>query len=193
MQEIAPGVWHWTALRESIGHVVSSYYLAGERVAIDPMLPPERPEWFRPEHAILTCRHHDREAWQFGCPVWVVAQGAHELEGRGEFRTYEWGGELPGGVVAHEVGALSPDETALHIPAHRALAIGDAVIRWEADGPLDFVPDRFMDDPVRDKAGLRASFGRLLELAFDVLLLGHGNPGVGGAKEQLRAFFELPA
>ena len=191
MEEIAPGLWHWTALRESIGHRVSSYYLADERVVIDPMLPPERPEWFQPEHAILTCRHHDRDAWQLGCEVWVVEQGAHELEGRGEFRTYAWGDDLSGGVAAHEVGALSPDETALHIPAHDALAIGDAAIRWEADGPFDFVPDRFMDDPERDKAGLRASFARLLELDFDVLLLGHGNPVVGGAKEQLRAFAQV--
>jgi hypothetical protein len=75
-------VWHWTALRESIGHEVSSYYLAKERVVIDPMLSPEGTGWFRPEHAILTCRHHDRQAWQLGCTVWVVAQGAHELEGR---------------------------------------------------------------------------------------------------------------
>jgi hypothetical protein len=191
VNEIAPGLWHWTALRESIGHRVSSYYLADERVAVDPMLPPERPEWFRPEHAILTCRHHDREVWQLGCTVWVMARGAHELEGRGEFRTYEWGDELPGGVVTHEVGALAPDETALHIPAHRALAFGDAVIRWEADDPLDFVPDRFMDDPERAKAGLRAAFERLLELDFDLLLLGHGNPVVGGAKEQLRAFAQV--
>ena len=65
------------------------------------------------------------------------------------------------------------------------------MIRWEADGPFDFVPDRFMDDPERDKAGLRASFARLLELDFDVLLLGHGNPVVGGAKEQLRAFAQV--
>ena len=191
MEEVAPGVWHWTALRESIGHRVSSYYLAEERVALDPMLPPERPEWFRPEHAILTCRHHDRDAWQLGCTVWVVGQGAHELEGRGEFRTYAWGDELPGGVVAHEIGALSPDETALHIPVHRALALGDAAIRWEADGPLDFVPDRFMDDPERDKAGLRAAFERLLELDFDLLLLGHGDPVVGEAKQQLRAFSQV--
>lgn len=190
MQEIAPGLWHWTALRESIGSEVSSYYLADERVTIDPMLPPEHPDWFRPEHAILTCRHHDRDAWQLGCSVWVVAQGAHELEGRGEFRTYEWGEELPGGVIAHEVDALSPDETALHIPAHRALAVGDGVIRWDPDGPLGFVPDEFMDDPERDKAGLRAAFGRLLELDFDLLLLGHGDPVVGDAKEQLRAFLE---
>jgi hypothetical protein len=191
VDEIASGVWHWTALRESISSDVSSYYLAEERVAIDPMLPLEQPAWFRPEHAILTCRHHDRDAWKLGCTVWVVAQGAHELEGRGEFRTYAWGDELPGGVIACEVDALSPDETALHVPAHRALAIGDGVIRWEADGPLDFVPDRYMDDPDRDKAGLRAAYERLLELDFDLLLLAHGNPVVGDGKEQLRAFLQV--
>ena len=191
MDEIAPGLWHWTALRESIGRQVSSYYLAEERVAIDPMLPAERPDWFQPEHAILTCRHHDRDAWQLGGTVWVAEEGAHELEGRGEFRTFRWGHQLPGGVLAHEVGALTPDETALYVPAHRALAFGDAVIRWEADGPLDFVPDRFMDDPERDKAGLRASFERLLELDFDLLLLGYGEPIVGDAKEQLRAFSQV--
>jgi hypothetical protein len=190
MEEIAPGVWHWTALREPIGNDVSSYYLAEERVAIDPMLPPEQPEWFRPEHAILTCRHHDRDAWQLGCTVWVVAQGAHELAGRGEFRTYEWGDELPGGALAYEVGSLSPDETAIHLPGHRALAVGDGVVRWEDDGPLGFVPDRFMGDPERDKAGLRAAYRRLLELDFDLLLLGHGHPAVGDAKAQLRAFLE---
>ena len=189
--EIAPVVRHWRALRQTIGSEVSSHYLSEERVAIDPMLPPERPEWFRPEHVILTCRHHDREAWELGCPVWVVAQGAHEVEGRGEIRTFEWGDELPGGAVAHEVGALSPDETALHLPAHRALAVGDGLIRWEPDGPLSFVPDRFMDDPSRDKAGLRAAYERLLDLDWDLLLLTHGNPVVGDAKEQLRAFLEV--
>ena len=191
VDEIVPGVRHWRALRQTIGSEVSSYYLSEERVAIDPMLPPERPEWFRPEHVILTCRHHDREAWELGCPVWVVAQGAHEVEGRGEIRTFEWGDELPGGAVAHEVGALSPDETALHLPAHRALAVGDGLIRWEPDGPLSFVPDRFMDDASRDTAGLRAAYERLLALDWDLLLLTHGNPVVGGAKEQLRTFLEV--
>ena len=191
MDEIAPGLWHWTALRESIGHRVNSYYFAEERVALDPMLPPERPDWFQPEHAILTTRHHDRDAWRLGGTVWVVEQGAPELEGRGEFRTYAWGDELPGGLVAYEVGALSPDETALHSPAHRALAVGDGVIRWEADSPLDFVPDRFMDDPERNKAGLRAAYSGLLNLDFDLLLLAHGGPIVGDGKEQLRAFVEV--
>jgi hypothetical protein len=170
VKEIAPGVWHWTALRETIGSQVSSYYLANERVAIDPMLPPERPEWFQPENVLLTCRHHDRDAWQLDCAVWVVAEGAYELEGRGEIRTYEWGDELPGGVIAHEVG--------------------DGVIRRGQDGPLSFVSDRFMDDPEGDKAGLRAAYERLLDLDFDLLLLAHGDPVVGDAKRELGEFLE---
>ncbi|HET7571674.1 MAG TPA: hypothetical protein VFJ77_03285 [Gaiellaceae bacterium] len=185
MEEIASGLWHWTALRERIHHDVDSYYLAEERVAIDPMLPPERPDWFRPEHALLTTRHHDRGVWELDCEVWVVEQGAHELEGRGAFRTFRWGDELPGGVVAHEVDALSPDETAFHVPAHRALAVGDGVVRFEAGGPLSFVPDEWMDDAERTKAGLRAAYERLLELDFEHLLLAHGGPA---AKADLESF-----
>ena len=191
MQEIAPGLWHWTALRESIHSDVSSYYLAEEKVAFDPMLPVERPDWFTPEHVLLTCRHHDRDAWQLGCPVWVVEQGAHELEGRGDFRTFAWGDTLPGGIVAYEVDALSADETAFHIPAHNTLAIGDGVVRWPGSEALTFVPVEFMDDPERTKEGLRAAYRRLLdELEFEHLLLAHGDPVVGGAKDALRAFLD---
>ena len=192
MDEIAPGLWHWTALRETIGSEVSSYYLTAERVWIDPMLPPERPDWFQPEHAVLTCRHHSRDAWKLDCSVWVVEQGAHELEGRGEFRTFAWGDDLPGAMVACEVGALSPDETALHIPAHRALAIGDGVVRWRDVEGLTFVPDSLMDDPEATRAGLRAAYLRLLdELDFDHLLLAHGEPVVGTASEDLRKRVEV--
>ena len=192
MQEIAPGLWHWTASRDTIGKDVSSYYLVEERVVLDPMIPPERPEWFQPEHAILTCRHHSRDAWELGLVPWVVEQGAHELEGRGEFHTYAWGDELPGGIVACEVGALSPDETALHIPAHRALAIGDGVVRWEGVEGLTFVPDFLMDDPEETRAGLRAAYRRLLaQLEFDHLLLAHGDPVIGDAKQQLAALVEV--
>ena len=192
MDEIAPGLWHWTALRETINSEVSSYYLAAERVWIDPMLPPERPDWFRPEHAILTCRHHSRDAWKVDCTVWVVEQGAHELEGRGEFRTYAWGDELPGGIVACEVDALSPDETALHIPANDALAIGDGVVRWPGVEGLAFVPDFLMDDPEQTRSKLRAAYRRLLdELEFDHLLLAHGAPVVGTAKAELRVLVEV--
>jgi glyoxylase-like metal-dependent hydrolase (beta-lactamase superfamily II) len=196
MREIAPGLWHWTALRERIRHDVSSYYLAAERVVLDPMLPEEGLGWFeehgRPEHVLLTCRHHDREAWRlreaFGCTIHVVESGAHELEGRGEFATFAWGDELPGGIRAEEVDALSPDETAFWIPAHRALAVGDGVVRRPGRPGVSFVPDELMDDPEQTKAGLRAAFTRLLELVPEHLLLAHGDPVVGGAADELRAF-----
>jgi hypothetical protein len=187
VQEIAPGLWHWSAPRESIGgKEVSSYYLASERVVLDPMLPAERPDWFQPEHAILTCRHHSRAAWELGLEPWVVEQGAHELEGRGAFHTFAWGDELPGGILACEVNSLSPDETALYIPAHRALAIGDGVVRWQKGDGLGFVPDFLMDDPEQTRAGLRAAYRRLLdELEFDHLLLAHGEPVIGAGREEL--------
>src|SRR6202022_4919371 len=75
MREVAPGLWHWTARHEHIASDVSSYYLLGERVVIDPMLPAEGLAWFQargaPEHVLMTNRHHDRHAWRlreaFGC------------------------------------------------------------------------------------------------------------------------------
>ena len=192
MDEIAPGIWHWTALRETIGSEVSSYYLADERVAIDPMLPPERPDWFQPEHVLLTCRHHNRDAWELGCSVWVVEQGAHELEGRGEFRTYAWGDELPGGVRRVRGRRAEPRRDGpLHPGAPRARDRRRGRPLAEGRRPLGFVPD-CPDGRSRRRrgAGLRAAYRRLLELDFDHLLLAHGDPVVRDAKEQLRAFVE---
>jgi hypothetical protein len=196
VQEIAPGLWHWTARHEHIGTDVSSYYLLPERVAIDAMIPPEGLEWFKqrgtPEHVLLTNRHHDRHAWRlrdaFGCTVHCVRNGLHELEGRGDVEAFDFGDELPGGVMAQEVDAICPDETALHIPTYRALACADGVVRWRGRPGLSFVPDYLMDDPEQTKRGLREAYNRLLNLDFDLLLLAHGDPVVGGANDALQAF-----
>jgi hypothetical protein len=198
MIEIAPGVWHWTARRASIGAEVSSYYLESERVVIDPMIPLDGLEWFDqrggPEHAVLTNRHHDRDAWRlheaFGCVVHCIDNGVYELERRGPVEPFRFGDELPGDIVVHEVDAICPDETALHIPRHRALACADGVVRWRSGDELQFVPDYLMDDPERTKQGLRDAYGRLLGLDFDLLLLAHGEPVVGGARDALRGFVE---
>jgi glyoxylase-like metal-dependent hydrolase (beta-lactamase superfamily II) len=172
---------------------VSSYWLPEERVVIDPMVPDEGLDAFAntpPEHVLLTNRHHDRGAWQyverFGSTVHCVRQGLHELEGRGEVTPFDFGDELPGGITAYEVGAICPDETALHIPARGALACADGVVHY---GGLRFVPDDLMDDPEDTKAAVRAAYARLAEtLEFDNLLVAHGDPVVGGAREALREF-----
>ena len=196
MNEIAPGLWHWTARHEHISTEVSSYYLLSERVLIDPMIPAEGIEWFEetgaPEHVLLTNRHHDRHSWRlreaFGCSVHCVRNGLYELEGRGPVEPFDFGDELPGGVVVHEVDAICPDETALHITRHGALACADGVIRSGGSGELGFVPDWLMDAPEDTKRGLRQAYERLLDLDFDVLLLAHGQPVLSDGKEALRRF-----
>lgn len=195
MREISSGLWHWTARHPNIGSQVSSYYLVGERVALDPLLPADGLDWFSPhppEDVLLSNRHHSRDAFQlqeaFGAEVHCVRNGVYELEGRGRVTPFDFGDELPGAVHAHEVDAISPDETALHIPAHRALACADGVVKWRGGEELAFVPDQLMDDPPQTRAGLVSAYRRLLELDFDLLLLAHGDPVVGGGHEALAAF-----
>jgi glyoxylase-like metal-dependent hydrolase (beta-lactamase superfamily II) len=193
---ISPGIVHWTARHPHIGTDVSSYYLSDEHVLLDPMVPPDGLDWFEengpPTDVLMTNRHHDRDAWRFaerfGCRVHCVRNGLHEVEGRGQAVPFDFGDELPGGAVAYEVGAICPDECALHLPDHRALAVADGVMHYDG---LRFVPEQYMDDPERTKAGIREAYRKLAdELDFDVLLTAHGEPLVGGARAALRDFAE---
>jgi glyoxylase-like metal-dependent hydrolase (beta-lactamase superfamily II) len=196
VNEIAPGLWHWTGRHDHIRSDVSSYYLAESAVLIDPMIPAEGLAWFEqrgtPEHILLTNRHHDRESWRlreaFGCTVHCIRNGMYELDGRGPAEPFDFGDELPGGVVVHEVDAISPDETALYVPSHRALACADGVVRSRDSGHLAFVSDYLMDDPEETKEGLREAYRRLLDLDFELLLLAHGTPVLDDGKGALRAF-----
>jgi glyoxylase-like metal-dependent hydrolase (beta-lactamase superfamily II) len=199
MRELSPGLWHWTARHARINQNVSSYYLSEERVLIDPEPPPAGLEWFeehgRPTDIVLSNRHHDRDSWRFrerfGCTVHCVRNGIYELDGRGKVEPFDFGDELPGGIAAYEVDAICPDETALYIPAHRALACADGVVHRDDDGLLGFVPDFLMDYPEETKRGLRAAYARLAEeLDFDHLLLAHGHPITGTGRDALREFAE---
>ncbi len=199
VEELSPGLWHWTARHPHINLQVSTYFLSAERVLIDPMLPPEGPRWFRdqgaaPEHVLLTNRHHDRDAWrlrdEFGCEVHCAGNGVYELSGRGPVTPFDFGDELPGGIVVHEIDAICPDETALHLPAHRAVACADGVVEWPGSTGLTFVPDSLMDDPEETKRGLIRAYRRLLEVDFDHLLLAHGDPVTDDGKRALREFLD---
>jgi len=195
VQEILPGVFHWTARHPTIGIEVSSYCLADVRVLIDPLLPPEGLDWIAdhgpPTDVLLTNRHHWRHCSElieaFGVTVHASRPGMHEFGPDRPVTPFDFGDELPGRAVAHEVGAICPDESALHFPGEAMLACADGVIR-DGDGPLTFVPDGYMDDPQETKAGLATAYRRLLDLDFDTLLLAHGNPWVGGARGALQEF-----
>jgi hypothetical protein len=188
MREILPGVWHWTTVHERYGIEISSYLLGTEGVVIDPRVPDGGldavAEIAEPAVAVLTNRHHYRHAGRFaerfGTRVLVNRLGAQEFTNGEPVEFFDAGDELPGGLRSVPVGAICADETALHIPAHRAVAVADGLVRVPSDAPLRFVADALMHDPARTKAGLVDAYRRVLELDWDTLLLAHGHPLVGG-------------
>jgi hypothetical protein len=199
IEEIIPGVLHWTAFRDTIGEEVHSYCVPESRVLIDPMEPEEGVDWFAehgpPDQILLTNRHHYRHSARFverfGCRVLCQRDGLHEFEGGPEVHGFSFGDELAPGVTAERVAVLCPEETAFLISRGAgALSFADAVIRDDG-GPLRFVSDWLLgDDPEAVRSGLLDSLRQLLELDFDSVLLAHGSPIVGDGKDALREFVE---
>jgi hypothetical protein len=196
VEEIASGIWHWTETHPRIGIDVSSYFLAGPKALLDPLKPSDDDrldELGPPEEILLTNRHHRRHSLElrerFGCSIRAPAPGMHEFSEGEPVEPYSFGDALCGGkITAYEVGAICPDEAALHIPSLRALAVADGVINY---GGLRFVPDNYMDEPEQTKHNLKAAYARLAdELDFDHLLPAHGEPVVGDGREALKRFAE---
>jgi glyoxylase-like metal-dependent hydrolase (beta-lactamase superfamily II) len=197
MNEILPGVFHWTARHPKIGFDVSSYFISESGTVLDPMTPSEvGMDWFESAGPVqlvaLTNRHHDREAKafveEFGLgPVLVPDSGLHEFTDKAlDVRGYAAGEEIIPGILAHEVGAICPDDMALVIRSAGALAMADGLVHFE-DG-VRFVRDDYMDDPEQTKRELHGSLEQLLDIDFDTLLFAHGQPIVGGGKQALREF-----
>jgi len=197
MQEVLPGVYHWTARHPRINAEVSSYWLDEDGVLIDPLVPPgEGLDWFaqrptRPQAVLLSNRHHFREAARFGerfgCSIHCNRAGLHEFS-RGEpVVGFEIGDSLPGGIVACELDAICPDDTALYLAGRWCLPTAScAAVRAGQEGLLGFVPDWLMDEPAATERALLAACERLLEeLEFEHLLLAHGGPVVGNGRRLL--------
>jgi glyoxylase-like metal-dependent hydrolase (beta-lactamase superfamily II) len=196
VNEIAPGVFHWTAFHPNIKSDVSSYFLADSGIAVDPLLPDEGIEVLDGREAsqvVLTNRHHLRSSVEladaFGVPIRCHEAGLHEFEGGPAVEGFAWGDELAPGVTALEVDAICDEESALLIAAgDGVLSVADAVINYDG---LRFVPDQYLGEPAGEiKTAIREAYGRLLDEPFDTMLFGHGPPVVGGAKDALRRFVE---
>jgi hypothetical protein len=195
VRETLPGVHHWATVHPRWKILRHSHWLAAERVLIDPGIPDEGIELFDatpPVAVLLTNRHHYRDAGAFaeryGCPVLCNRLGLHEFRDGEPVEGFDAGDDLPGGLVALEVGGICPDETALHAPAHRAVAFADGLVRMPDDGPLRFVPDELMHDPERTKARLTEAYRRIAALDVDALLLAHGDPIPSGGRRLLADF-----
>jgi hypothetical protein len=196
MEEILPGILHWTTRHPDIGIDVSSYLLTESGTAIDPLLPAgEGPDWLGHvvQHVVVTIALHTRSATAFGVPVRAPRAGLHRWKGRDiDVEPYDDGDEVAPGVRAFEIGAIAPDDFALLVDSGPGvLSIGDAIIRY---GDIGFVPDHLMgDDPDGVKRATVDVLERLLDQPFDALLFAHGEPLPSGGKAALRQFVESQA
>jgi len=189
MEELIPEIRHWSAVHPDIGWVVSSYWLPGLGVLLDPLEVPDEVEGV--EQIVLSNRHHRRSAFEarerFGAVVRVPRVGLHEFEGD-PVEPYDFGEPIVGGAItAHQVTDLWPDDGALHIPSLDALAIADTVVG--EDERLQFMPDYCFGDVSAERQSIREGLARLArELDFEHLLLAHGAPLPDSGRARLREF-----
>jgi hypothetical protein len=209
MDEIAPGLWHWTARHPEwhpagFGSEVGSYALrvrGGDLLLIDPLLPEDGVVTERLDalaavattvHVYITIPYHVRST------AAVVARcGGRRVRVWGERRLgrrlpgidvgiAEPGAALPFGGRCFAIGRPRRAEQPLWIEDHAALAFGDAVV--ETGGGLRIWAQDRLDE--RRLTFYRERFAPTLEplLAPPVrsVLVTHGAPVPAGGKDALR-------
>jgi len=179
--QLAPGLWRWTVPHpawtegadwpQEVGCV---YYEAPEAVVlIDPLVPPERDEFFRaldsdleraarPLVILLTVPWHARSAGELAKRYDAVC------------------GNPPAGVIALPIPSV--DETIYWLPERHALVPGDTLFGTAAGGVV-ICPEGWLEDDT--PAVLRASLRSLLELPVERILVSHGEPVLTGGHAAL--------
>lgn len=191
MQEIVEGILTWPWFSEPHGYNFNGHLLRlpGGNIAIDPVSPTEADMDAIVAEGVdlilLTNRNHSRAAnlvrERTSAETRIHPDDAAHAQAQGT----EVDGMLAVGArigPLEVVGAAgkSPGEVVLFWPDRKILIVGDAVI-GNPPGACGLLPERVMDDPAR----LRASVRRLMELDFDILLVGDGVSILGGARDRL--------
>jgi glyoxylase-like metal-dependent hydrolase (beta-lactamase superfamily II) len=192
VQEIAEGLWRWTAphpewtpdaeWERDVGCV---YCDAPDAVClIDPLVPRDEEERF--------WRALDRDVETSGKPVAVLLtvhwhrRSADEVAARYDAEQHGWGlarisREPPAGIEA--IAIERADERVFWLAQHRALVVGDVLLG--ADGGLRVCPASWItregDHPEEFLASLRG----LLELPIERVLVSHGEPVLENGREAL--------
>jgi glyoxylase-like metal-dependent hydrolase (beta-lactamase superfamily II) len=188
VEEVVPGVWHWSISDERIGGFISAAH-AASTVLIDPLpLAPEAFERLGPVSAIvLTCGSHQRSSWrlrgELGVPVWAPAL-SKEIDEEPDER-YGDGDELPGGLRAVFTPGAGTTQHTLLLTSPSVAFVPDLLLR-PAGESLAVLPDKWAHDPQQ----MRESLRKVLDLDFEVLCLGHGAPVTDDPKGVLRTALE---
>jgi glyoxylase-like metal-dependent hydrolase (beta-lactamase superfamily II) len=211
VQEVAPGLWRWTAYHEEWEENVGSVYYetpAGV-VVIDPLVPEDETERFWSAldrdveraggtvHVLVTVFWHTRGAAQlierYGARVWCPTRGRRAIERRAGTvtDTFSPGDELPGGLVGQPTARAS--EVVYWIPQHRALVPGDVLLgenakgggtRSAGQGGLRMCPESWLPEG-KTHAQLAESLRPLLDLPVERILVSHGTPVLTDARTAL--------
>jgi hypothetical protein len=215
-KQLAKGLWRWTARHPEWhpgdwGSEVAAFALkAGdETILIDPLLPPD------PEpvldlieaqldgslQVLITVPYHVRSAEeirrrcrkQVPTAIWWHPACRKRLRQQAGFKDVAPGDELPAGITAHAIGKPRRHEMPLHLPSHKALVFGDAVA--EQGGRLRVWSDRRVDDQVARfyRERFNPTLRPLLELDFDRVLVGHGQPVMREGRQALRSALRAKA
>lgn len=197
VEELIPGVFHWTAFHEGIQRSVHSAFVRDSGVLIDPMEPQEGVDAIgdlgAPRVIVLTNRHHyrhsDRFVERFGCEVLCHEAGLGHFSERARVCGFSFDEQLTDGVRALELASICAEEATLLVDAGGgALCFGDGLTRGE-DGSLAFMPDELLgEDPEGVRAGLHRNLRRMCEEDFDTLLFAHAEPVVGEGRMRLGEF-----
>ncbi len=193
MQELASGLWRWTAWHPDWKEEVGSVAVRTDDglVFIDPLDPPA--ELGTPDHVLLTLYFHARASSGLGAPrVWAPAGASRSLASRGVTVTdpIRADTELPGGLGAVEADRR-PVEVVYVLPEQRAAVVGDVLLGAGAkpkatDDPLRLCPERWLGGG-RTHEQLRESLRPLLDERLDRVLVSHGAPVLERGGEQLAA------
>lgn len=203
MQELADGLWRWTARHAEWhpgewGAQVASFALdAGDvTLLIDPLVPagdeaPLDALVRGPVAILITIPYHTRSAESLSARYGATIHGHPAVAKR--LRTAKLepiDGELPGGARAFRIGRPRRYETPIHLPSHRALAFGDALVTTP-DGELRmWSTSRGRERWYRDT--FVPTLAPLRELKLERILVTHGEPVLRDGSAALRAALDAP-
>ncbi len=196
MRDIVSDILTWSWFSEPHGYDFNGHLIRdpGGNICVDPVEPTGDDLDAIVEEGVtrivLTNRNHSRAANQVrartGARTVIHADDAEHARSQDT----ELDGELN---IGSRIGPLevvgaagkSPGEVALFWRDRGILIVGDAII-GNPPGRCGLLPERVMDDPAR----LRSNVRKLLDLDFDILLVGDGASILDDAKDRLKELVE---
>ena len=196
MRDVVSDILTWSWFSEPHGYNFNGHLVRhpGGNICVDPVEPTEDDlDAIAREgvsRIILTNRNHSRAANRVrartGARTVIHADDADHA--RSQATELDDGlevGDTVGPLEVVDAAGKSPGEIALWWPDRGILIVGDAVI-GNPPGRCGLLPERVMDDPAR----LRNNLRQLLDLDFDILLVGDGESILRNAKARLKELVE---